>query len=445
MQQVGPTPQHSRIETLDVIRGIAICGILPFNIPLMGFIGLRERPEYPAVWNLDWSLWGLLDLTLAGSMRGLFTMLFGGGMLLMLRRAEGEQAQVAPIDVWTRRCLGLGLLGVVNFVVLLWPGEILWNYGLTGLVLLAFRTARPRHLIIASLTCLFVLMTADVLKSAHHVRSVQDGTAALAAQAAHKPLSAGQDKALKTVVKLRESMHPPASETAKERSERTHWPSVVGWSCGLWSTFYLTQTGWSLMLESLSFMLMGMALFRMGVLTGRAPSKVYAGLIVFGYAGGFCLRGVDLWTGARIGFDPSALGGPPWLVTLNYADFELARLLVTLGHVGLITLLFRHGLLGRATPLRALGRMALTTYMAQSLITSVLFYGLGLLGRFSYAGLMGLCVCIWVATGVFCWAWLRRFEQGPVEALLRLAAYDSFRPGWARRRAAAVLASTPSI
>ncbi len=378
-------------------------------------------------------------------MRGLFTLLFGAGMLLMLRRAEGEQPQVAPIDVWTRRCLGLGFLGFFCWLVLLWPGEILWNYGLTGLVLLAFRTARPRHLIVASLACLIAMASIDVVRITQHVRTLQDGAAALSAQAARKPLSAEQDKARKAVVQLRESMHPAAKAVAEQRAERTHWLSAVNWSWSLWSTFWLSKSSWYQLLESLGFMLMGLALFRLGVVTGRASSKVYAGLIGFGYAGGLALRALGLWTDGHVGFDPSVLGGPPWLVTLNWVDFQAARMLMTLGHLGVIVLLFRHGLLGRATILRALGRMALTTYLAQALITSVLFYGFRLIGRLGYAELMGVTVCIWIATGVFCRAWLRRFDQGPAEALLRLAAYDTFQPGRARRQAAEALALTPSV
>jgi len=64
-------------------------------------------------------------LLLEGPMRGLFTVLFGAGMLMMLRRAEGPHGDVPPIDAWTRRCLALLLFGVVHFLLLMWPGEIL--------------------------------------------------------------------------------------------------------------------------------------------------------------------------------------------------------------------------------------------------------------------------------------------------------------------------------
>ncbi len=445
MRQVERTPEKSRIETLDVIRGVAICGILPFNILSMGMLGKLDRPAFPAVWNLDWSLWGLLEVTLEGSMRGLFTLLFGAGMLLMLRRAEGEAPQVEPVDVWTRRCLALGALGLFNCLVLLFPLEILWQYAVAGFALLAFRTARPRHLLAVAALCLAGFTALRVLQTAHNVRMLQDGASALAAQAAHRPLSAAQAKAAQALLELRGSAHPTARALAEEVGERTHWPSVVGWSWGAWAPFNFGQLAWRYLLQTVGSMLIGMALFRMGVLTGGARSRVYAGMVGLGYVGGFTLRGFGLWVGAHGGFDPSVLAGPPWVVILTTADGELARMLVTLGHLGLIVLLFRHRRLGRATPLRALGRMALTTYTLQALLTSVLFYGFGWVGRFSYAELMGLCVGIWIVTGVFAWAWLRRFDQGPVEALLRLAAYDTFRPGRSRRHAAAALALTPSV
>jgi len=66
-------------------------------------------------------------------MRGLFTILFGAGMLMMLRRAEDPYGDVPPIDVWSRRCLALLLFGVVHFLLLMWPGEILWTYATVAL------------------------------------------------------------------------------------------------------------------------------------------------------------------------------------------------------------------------------------------------------------------------------------------------------------------------
>ena len=141
MTGVAPVAAAERIETLDVLRGVAICGILLMNIPVMGAIGETEGIFYPAGWDADWIGWVIQRVLFEGTMRGLFTILFGAGMLLMLRKAEGADPEVVAFDVWARRCLALMFLGVVQFALFFWPGEILWTYGVSGFALLAFRTA----------------------------------------------------------------------------------------------------------------------------------------------------------------------------------------------------------------------------------------------------------------------------------------------------------------
>ena len=101
-----------RNDLLDVLRGVAVCGILFVNILVMGTVGSTEGKSFPADWNRDWIAWGAQQLLLEGAMRGLFTMLFGAGMVIMLRRAEGRDAPAAPIDIWVRRYLLLLALGV---------------------------------------------------------------------------------------------------------------------------------------------------------------------------------------------------------------------------------------------------------------------------------------------------------------------------------------------
>ena len=148
---------------------------------------------------------------------------------------------------------------------------------------------------------------------------------------------------------------------------------------------------------------------------------------------------------ARTGFQPD-LAHPSLLWMLFQAEiYEPARLLITLGHMSLIVSLFRVGALGQATLLRAFGRMALSVYMMQAVLTSVLFYGLGYLDHFSFVELTGTCVGIWGVTGLFCLTWLRKFDIGPVEGVLRAIAYGSFRDGWRKREAVSAEADTASI
>ena len=96
---------------------------------------------------------------------------------------------------------------------------------------------------------------------------------------------------------------------------------------------------------------------------------------------------------------------------------------ITLGHVGLVTMLFRSGLPGAARTLQALGRMALTVYCLQSAIGSLLFYGVGLVGRLSLPELWLVAIAIWILTALFCRWWFGRYAMGPAEQVLRCIAY----------------------
>ncbi len=440
----APVKLEERIDTLDLLRGVAICGILLMNIPFMGMTGEIDQPFFPARWNASWILWGIQQVFFEGTMRGLFTMLFGAGMLLMLRRAEGTDPRVAPFDVWTRRCIALMVLGVVQWTLFFWPGEILYLYGISGLFLLVLRTARPRTLLIVAALALAGFSWSGGHRSYERATLLQSSIQATAAKAAGKKLTEEQDKAIKAADKAREDYHPTPKDVAKEKTQRTHLPSLWGWSWNVWWEFNISDRVWEDVLECIGFMAVGMALYRTGVLTGAASGATYAWMMAIGYGAGLGIRLFFLWFGARTGYDLDIAKIIPAYSAFKNAAYEPVRLLITIGHVGLLLTLWRAGALGRAVTLRALGRMALTVYSLQSILTSILFYGLGYVGAFDFAGLMLAAGLIWIATALFCRFWLARHEMGPAEAFLRAVAYQSFRR---RQRPAveATLATAPAI
>lgn len=414
------SPPSQRIDALDVLRGAAVCGILLMNIFGMGGVSVYPLTTFPARWNAEWISWGLQTVFVQGAMRGLFTMLFGAGMLLMLRRAEGEDGRATPIDVWARRALVLMALGTLQWSVLLWPGEILWNYGVSGLLLLAFRTARVRTLMIVAALMIAGLCADTAYWTHQKVDQYHAGAAALQQTA---PLSVEQRDAVEALRAQRATVHPAAAAIAERIDQRTHPVSLLRWSAGYWATENIGITGWLDIAESVAFMLIGMALFRTGVLTGKAHASTYRGMILIGYGGGLAWRVLPVVLAARTGWDMGDPAVATWQWTVALAMFEPARLLVTIGHAGVVLALLRGGVFGKAETLRALGRMALTVYCLQSAIGSVLFYGLGLVGRFSLPELWAIAACIWVVTALFCRWWLARFEMGPVERMLRTLAY----------------------
>lgn len=427
----SPTNAAERIHTLDVLRGVAICGILLMNIWTMGGVAEHPLKAFPAGWTSEWMSWAVQTILIQGSMRGLFTLLFGAGMVLMLRRAEGADGKATLLDIWARRCLALMAFGTAQWALFLWPGEILWNYGVTGLFLLAFRTARPRTLLIAAALLIAGLSANNAYWTHEEVVQLQQGSALLA----HGPgarLSDDQTAAVRAERQARSNIHPTVETHRAEIARRTHWGSLIRWSGRYWATENLSVTGWLDVVESLSFMLVGMALFRLGVLTGEAPDATYRRLMLWGYGFGLAWRALPVVLGVRSGLD---MGSPliaPFWWTLDEAAFEPARLLITLGHAGLIVILLRAGWLGRAVTLRALGRMTLTVYCLQSILGSTLFYGFGLVGSLTLLELWLIAAGIWAITALVCRGWLARFELGPGEQLLRAIAYGTL-PAWRRR------------
>jgi len=414
----GSVPVRERMAALDVLRGVAVCGILLMNIPLMGMLGDLGRPPLPAAPNLDWAAFTIQDVAFAGSMRGLFTLLFGAGMLIMLRNVDGPDGAEA-VQSYLTRCFALMLLGVANFALFLWPGEILFNYGLVGLSLLLFRKARPRLLMTAAAALLVVMTLGLSLPSIDRAAALREGPAAAAAKAEKKELTPGQQAALKMQARAAEAMRPPPEKLEKERAQRTRYPGVLVWSARMWSQFNLSPMALYFSMESLAFMLIGMALFQNGVLGGGRSIGFYAALAAGGYGLGFAVRGIFMAARWSTGFEIN----PEQMVWGGFL-YEAGRLPTTLGLLGLVLMLFKAGALGvAATALKAIGRLALTNYVGQSIITGVIFYVFGWVGKLGFAQLMGVAVLIWVFQAVFSLLWLRRYEMGPLEWGLRMLTY----------------------
>lgn len=410
---------------MDVLRGVAVLGILLMNIPMMGLLNETTLPAFPAAPNIDWIAYTVQDVVFAGSMRGLFTLLFGAGMLIMLRRADDPGDGGASVQAYLTRCFALILLGVANFAIFLWPGEILFDYGVVGLVLLLFRKARPRLLWTAAAAALVVLTVAMTIPRVEKADTLREARVAAAAKAEGKTLTDQQTASLKILEQIDAVYHPDAKALEKARAQRTSFPGVVKWSAADWAKYNIQgEAGW-FFLESLGFMLIGMALYRSGLLTGARSLGFYVGLAVAGYAVGLAIRGgVSAWAWST-GFEPD-----PDQMLWRGLLYEAGRLPTTLGAVGLITALYKSGALGWLTgALQAVGRMALTNYVGQSVITSVLFYAFGLVGRFGFAQLMGIAALIWIAQTAFSVIWLKRFRMGPLEWLLRSLTYGTWRPG----------------
>jgi uncharacterized protein len=328
---------------------------------------------------------------------------------------------------------------VANFALFMWPGEILFNYGLAGLVLYQFRRAQVRVLLTASAAFLVAMSIAIGAQTAEKADVLRHGEAAAALDAAHKPLTDEQKGAMEARKTLLAHAHPTKEALAEETAQRTSFPGVVAWSTARWAEFNLGPLAMIFLAESVGFMLIGVALFRLNVLNGSRSLGFYAGMAGIGYALGLSLRAYVQWRGWQAGFEPNA-------ALMSWRDFfyEVGRLPTTLGLLGLVMCLYKLGALRWLEGgLKAIGRLALTNYVGQSVITSILFYALGFYDRFGFAQLMGICVLVWIFQGVFSAAWLARWEMGPAEWLLRSLTYGRWQ-SLGRAPSPAAVAAAPA-
>ena len=426
---------NERIVSLDVLRGVAILFILFMNMAWMASYGpfLRD-PRIPTWTAFDQGAFSFM-IMLVGTQRGLLELLFGAGIMIMARKAMEPGGRVAIADLHYRRNWLLVLLGLFNGFVLLWIGDILLPYGLTALLLFYFRLVSWRGQLLLAAAFLALSMTGPV----HEYVSRSEAKAAAAQvvelKAAKRPVpddlkekADAWDKAVKATVPIAQNPEKQKN-AAKIHAERT--APLVQYVKNIWSDWLkLNNDALELLIlhsEIAGTMLLGMALFRLGIIQGNASLATYVLLLVVGYGTGIPMRLAGLQEIFQFNAEPKI-----WWITN-----DISRLCITLGHVGLIHLALRSGA-GRwlLTPFLAAGRIPLTTYLFTSfLMMWVLLPGFGfaLHGRWGWGGMITMAAIIIAAEIAATNLWLRWFETGPMEWLWKSAAYGRRMPFRKRR------------
>lgn len=416
-----PVAEHARIDSLDSLRGLAVLGILLLNI--IGF-GLPMAYEDPTVYGgstgADFGVWLATSLLFEGTMRGLFTLLFGAGIILFTSRVEVTRPSDAA-DLHVRRMLWLILFGFVNSHLLLFRGDILYEYGITGLVLYAFRRTAPQKLVVLAIL-LFVGLTMRGAVDYHSLTTLQ-ATAAAAqdAQLAGRDLTPLQAEALDDWREELSHMKPSQQDLQEEidaiRGGFATAFGVVTDDIFQWRTSFFYQYGF---FEDLATMMLGMALFMTGGLQGRWSRSQYTWLLLGGYGVGVLVNALEAWALVGSNFDPM-VNTFNWLVS-----YELGRVPTTLGHISLVMLVWKSGwFAGAMQRLAAVGRMAFTNYLTQSVICLFLFtgVGLGLFGQLARHELYYVVAGIWLLQLLWSPWWLARYHYGPFEWLWRALTY----------------------
>ena len=423
----APVAKAARIDSLDILRGVAVFGILMMNITAFGL--LSQAYDNPLAdggasgWNL--TAWKIINVGFEGTMRGIFSLLFGAGIVLLTERMERAGAGIMAAEIHFRRMLWMMLAGVIHWTLLLWYGEILFAYSLCGMLLFALRKMPAKtHLIMAA-----VLLAGSV--GMNYARSVGVAEAQVAAAQADAAKAAGQTLTKEQEAAIEgwqeENLHiMPSPELATEMRgwhSGSYWNAVTGQFPSSYD-FQWTGSPYWLFFDMVPFMLIGMALLRLGVLSAELGTKTYLAMMGAGYAIGLTLglREMNIVLASNFTLPGFAEAGE---------TYQFSRLAMVVGHLGLLLLVIRSGALGwLQRALGAVGQMALTNYLMQTVICTALFYGFGfgLYSQFERYQLYGVVAAIWLVELIWSPLWQARFKFGPFEWVWRSLTYWQRQP-----------------
>ena len=377
-----PVSPTERIDAIDVLRGIALLGVLAINVVTEFRVSIFEQflSRRPAAASpIDHAVETILMLAVELKAFALFSLLFGVGMAIQFARLAKSERRTSLL---VRRLFVLLVFGLIH-LCLIWNGDILTEYALAGLIVLPFLFGPRWLLAFAALGFLGLYLAMQVFPPA----GLFPSTATLAQDIAEARRIYPTGGFLDVLAfRLREiPLIVPLHAFI--------FPRTIG-------LFLLGAFAWriSILQNPPRHLLLSIAATCIGL---------GAGLVLLD-GGGFVVRG-------RIG----ALANP------------LGTILLALGYgaaiIAIANLESGKRLLGWAAPL---GRMAFTNYLAQSVIFGWIFYGygLGLFGRLGVASALAIGIAVYAAQVLFSAWWLGRYRYGPVEWLWRTLMYDAAQP-----------------
>lgn len=410
----APTPSPDRIRSLDILRGVAVLGIFAMNIrnfalPIQQF----DNAAFPTppLRTADLWAWGLTNLLFEDKMIAIFSILFGAGIVLMASRTA------RPALTHYRRMSWLFLIGLVHAFGL-WYGDILNTYAICGALIFPLRRLRPALLIALGIA----VLTSAVWLRAGPAMSASLSPSTPAAAQAETRVESTQDRI------WRESLE------GEQAAYHGSWLDLARWRAKLnivWHWYGCIEFNFE---RCAGFMLIGMGLVQLGVLSASRPASFYWSLLIGAYALGALLAALGMWPQLLrpLGRAPSAspearqiLGQIASALRLIAAGF------IATGHIALVMLLCRvRSLSPLVSPLAAAGRMALSNYLLQTLIAVAVFdpWAGAQWGTWRMTRLYILVAAVWLVQLILSPLWLRTFRFGPVEWLWRSLTYWRAQP-----------------
>jgi uncharacterized protein len=410
----GPARESERILALDALRGLGVLGILWMNIESFGRVAAEYvNPEaVHALAGSDYWMWLVSTLFFDEKFMGIFSMLFGAGIVLLTSRIEARG--VKPTAIFVRRSAWLALFGLMH-AYLLWAGDILFTYAICGLVAYPFRRLKPRRLLVIGIIVMAIGSGLTVM-SGWSMQFWGDEAVASMEQSAWRP--------------------NPAQISSEVNAYRSGWLGQMpkrAQDALMDETF---TVAFYFFWRAAGLMLVGMALYKWGVITASRSTRFYVTWFLVGAFAGVplilfgALRDVQDHFDFRRSFFFNA--------QFNYWGSPL----VSMAWISLVMLWCRApAWLPRVRRLAAVGRMAFSNYIFETVIGTAIFYGhgLGLFERFDRVELGLNVIAVWAVVFFTSQIWMKNFYFGPLEWLWRSLTYWEVEP--LRRRRLAKIAA----
>ncbi len=389
-----PVAASARIQTLDVLRGVAVLGILAVNaaafaLPMDAAMAPEQSP-FPLIGASAVAHW-TVEVFFHQKFVTLFSMLFGVSIFLV----GGERGDKPRGRLLRRRLFWLALFGLIHGAAF-WYGDILLLYAWSGLFVMLMRSMSARSLILFGAAATLGLATMQ----AATLWMTANGPAVLTDALSEESLSLAE-----------------GAVSASIAAYRSGWPAGLIENLKAWG-FLQSMSLFGYVFSTVSLMMLGLGLFKAGFFHGRMPTHVYLTLIA---VGGVILAVLGLLEWREITAGPSIQATGGWAkVVASYPIF------VTLAYASGLILLTTRGLGMVRRIFAPVGQMAFTNYLSQTLIMTSLFsmpWGPRLMGQVDYPGQWAIVVSIWLLQLIWSPLWLSRFRMGPLEWLWRRLSY----------------------
>lgn len=397
---------------IDIARGFAVLGMLTVN--MLSFSGYSHVPLREMDLAHRFVVW-FIKFTAEAKFYPLFAFLFGWGAAIQMRRAAEREAPFAPLYV--RRLIILLLIGLVH-AVFVWEGDILVTYALLGLPLLLFRRRSDRTILLTAIVCILIPVLLSMPGPAASIRDLHTR--------AVTPLQQGMMEGYHDNLYADGSY--PAMVEQRLKALGFSYGNIIYWAPHIFGMFLL------------------------GLYAGRRR-------MFYTIGGHLALFRRTMWVGLAVGLPLTFIfvtaSGSPNLVPAAYRELAVrgartigGSALCLLYISGIVLLTRKRRWMQRLSPLAFVGRAALSNYLLQSVICTLVFYGygLGLYGELGPAVTILLTLLLFRAqVGLSRW-WMQQHRFGPAEWLWRSLAYGTPQP-WEAEPGAGVelVGSSPEV